>query len=145
MQKILLKVILLSCKICQNVKYQRYPQNPEIGKMSTPNRTGKILHVYIFSTDNNNYHTCIKKFLKFATVQSIPSMPIIDIKESLMRIMNIYKDTKGLVCNNEKCLKFFAVKSLLNDHFNVSKFTVPQQHRIINGQVRNTFRSQSLN
>lgn len=51
-------------------------------------------NAYIFSTDQENNLSCIDKFSKFITVQSIQSRPIIDIKESLIRIMKFFKENR---------------------------------------------------
>lgn len=131
----MLKEIVRNCKICQEAKYQRHPPNPGIGRTPIPSKPGEILHVDIFSTDRKYYLTCIDKFSKFALVQSIPSRSIVDIKEPLIRIMNFFKDTKSLVCDNEKSLNSNTIKALLKDHFNVSIFTTPPHHSTTNGQI----------
>lgn len=68
-------------------------------------------------------------------VQSIPTRSIIDLKEPIIKIMNIFKDTKYLICDNEKSLNSNTIKALLQDHFNVSIYTTPPHHSTTNGQV----------
>lgn len=46
MRKIL-KEIIHNCKIYQEAKYQRHPQNPEIGKTPIPNKPNVSFQMYL--------------------------------------------------------------------------------------------------
>lgn len=127
--------IITNCSICNEAKYQRHPPREEIGKTPIPSYTGEILHIDIYSTDKVHFITCLDKFSKFASVSEIKSRAIVDIKEPLLQILNFFKDTKIIVCDNEKSFNSQTIKTLLRDYFKIDIFTIPPFHSTTNGQV----------
>ncbi|CAD7001688.1 unnamed protein product [Ceratitis capitata] len=131
----MLKEIVSNCKICHEAKYQRHPPKPEIGLTPIPSYPGEILHVDIYSTDKTHFLTTIDKFSKFAIVFPIKSRAIVDIKEPIYELLNFYKNTKVLVCDNERSLNSETIKAILKNHFGVTIYTTPPAHSTTNGQV----------
>lgn len=130
-----LREMITNCRVCNESKYKRHPPRVEIGKTPIPSYAGEILHVDIYSTDKLHFLTCLDKYSKFAAVFPIKSRAIIDIKEPLIEIINFFKDTKTIVCDNEKSFNSQTIKTLLRNHFKIEIFTIPPFHSTSNGQV----------
>lgn len=130
-----LQEIIRNCKICKEGKYQRHPKKIKIGKTSIPNYPGEILHMDIYSTDNKLFLTCIDKFSKFVIVKQIASRSIVDIKPKILEILNIFKNTKSLVCDNEKSLISHTIRALVRNEFGAEIHTTAPLHSTSNGQI----------
>lgn len=50
-------------------------------------------------------------------------------------MLNFYKDTKTIVCDNEKALNSQTIKSLIKNNFGANIFATPPMHSTSNGQV----------
>lgn len=130
-----LKEIISTCKICKEAKYLRHPLMQKIGRSPIPSYPGEILHVDIYNTDRQYFLTSIDKFSKFAVVHPIPSRAIVDLKVPLINILNLFHNTRTLVCDNEKAFCSETIKTLIRNQFNVELFTIPPAHSVSNGQV----------
>lgn len=130
-----LKEITANCKICRLAKYQRHPKKHEIAETPIPSFPGEILHVDIYNTDKKFYLTCLDKFSKFAIVKPIPSRAIVDVKPALLEILNFYKGTETIVCDNEKSLTSQTIRSLIKNNFGANIYATPPMHSTSNGQV----------
>lgn len=130
-----LKEIVSSCAICKEAKYQRHPPKPKIGKTPVPTYSGEIIHIDIYSTAGSHFLTCVDKFSKFAVIKRIKSRAIIDVKEPILELLNLFKDTKTIVCDNEKAFTSESITSLLRDHFGITMYNTPPFHSVTNGQV----------
>ena len=130
-----LKVITANCKTCRKAKYQRHPQKQQTGETPVPSYPGQILHIDIYNTDKKFFLTCLDKFSKFAVVKPIASRAIIDIKPALIEILNFFKNTETIVCDNEKSLNSQTIKSFIKNHFGAEIFTTPPLHSSSNGQI----------
>ena len=131
----LLKEIVSSCKICQEAKYERHPKKQHIGETPVPSYVGEILHIDIYNTDKKYFLTCVDKFSKFAISKPICSRAIVDIKPALLEILNLFKDTRIIVCDNEKSLNSQTIKSLVKNNFGADIYATPPLHSSSNGQV----------
>jgi len=113
----------------------RYSTLQKIGKSPIPSYPGEILHIDIYNTDKQYFLTCIDKFSKFAVVSAIASRSIVDIKVSLINVLNLFHNTTTVVRDNEKAFCSETIKTLLMNQFGVKLFTIPPAHSVSNGQV----------
>lgn len=127
--------VVANCKICSKAKYNRHPEKHIIGETIVPSYAGEILHVDIYSTDRKHFLTCVDKFSKFAVVQPIQSRTIVDVKEPILQLMNIFPETKTFFCDNERSLNSETIKTILKNRFNVQIVNSPPLHSTSNGQV----------
>lgn len=130
-----LKEITHNCKICRSGKYQRHPNKQEIGETPIPSYPGEILHIDIYNTDKKFFLTCIDKFSKFAIVKPIASRAIIDVKPVIIEILNFFKETKTIICDNERSFNSETIKTLIKNNFGAEIYTTPPMHSSSNGQV----------
>lgn len=65
-----------NCRVC--AKYIRHNKQ-EMCQTPLPFYVGEMLHIDVSSTDIKYFLTRIDKFSKFAIVQTIPSLTIIDL------------------------------------------------------------------
>jgi len=130
-----LKQIIANCKTCREAKYERHPKKHHLAETPIPHYIGEILHVDIYNTDKKFFLTCIDKFSKFAVVKPILSRAIIDIKPALLETLNFFKDTKIIVCDNEKSLNSQTIKALVKSNFGSDIHATPPLHSSSNGQV----------
>lgn len=130
-----IKKFVSNCKICVESKYQRHPKRQIMKCTPLPKYPGEILHMDIYSTQNNYFLTCIDKFSKYALVEQIDSRSIVDIKIPLTKIIGFFKNPKTLVTDNEPSLCSNVIQSLIRDHFGMSHHKVPAMHSTSNGQV----------
>lgn len=127
--------VVSNCKICKTAKYNRHPQKQILGETPIPSYVGEILHIDIYSTNKKYFLTCIDKFSKFAIVQPIASRTIIDIQSAILQLVNFYRHTKTIYCDNEPSIKSETIKSLLNNQYNIQIVNAPPLHSTSNGQV----------
>jgi len=59
----------------------------------------------------------------------------VDIKPALIEILNFYKDTTTIVCDNEKALNSQTIKSIVKNNFGADIYATPPMHSGSNGQV----------
>jgi len=130
-----LKTIVANCKTCSESKYNRRPKKVNVGQTPIPSNPGEILHIDIFSTDNQHFLSCLDKFTKFAIILPINSRSILDVKIPLLKIVNFFPNAKTIICDNEKAFNSQTIKSLLANHFGIKIFPVPPAHSVSNGQV----------
>lgn len=130
-----LKGIAASCKICHTAKYQRHPRKQSLQETPIPTRPGEILHIDIYSTDKKFFLTCIDKFSKFAITAPIPTRAIVDVKPVFMQILNLFMDTRIIICDNEKSFTSETIRSLVKNHFGADIKAMPPMHSTSNGQV----------
>lgn len=130
-----LKEIISNCKICRVAKYRRHPLKHKIAETPIPSAPGEILHVDIYNTDKKFFLTCLDKFSKFAIVKPILSRAMVDVKPAMIEILNFYKVTKTIVCDNEKSLNSETIKLLVKNNFGADIHATPPMHSTSNGQV----------
>lgn len=130
-----LKAFVSKCRICKENKYQRRPQQHPLGPTPIPNYPGEILHLDIYNTGKKYFITCIDKFSKYAVVKAIASRNTTDIKNPLIEIISQFNNPKLIVTDNEGAFTSNIIRSMLQNEFNISLFTVPALHSQSNGQV----------
>lgn len=131
----LLKHIIATCKTCQEAKYSRHPQKQQIAETPIPSSIGEILHVDIYSTNKLFFLTCLNKFSKFAVVKPIASRAIIDVKPAFLETLNLFGNTRVVVCDNEKSFNSETVRTLIKKNFGADIYAIPPLHSTSNGQV----------
>lgn len=127
--------VVANCKTCSKAKYNRHPEKHVIGETIVPSYAGEILHIDIYSTDKKHFLTCVDKFSKFAVVQPIATRTILDIREPILQLMNIFPNTKIVYCDNERSFNSETIRSILKNSFNVEIVNSPPLHSTSNGQV----------
>jgi len=105
--------IVANCRVCSLAKYDRHPKKQMLGETPIPSYAGELLHVDVFSTDQKYFLTCVDKFSKFAVVQPICSRAIVDIKDPILQLINIFPNIKTIYCDNERSLNSETIKTIL--------------------------------
>jgi len=95
---------------------------------------GEILHIDIFSTDKKHFLTCLDKLSKFAVVQPIASRTIIDIQSAILQLLNFFRRTKTIHCDNEPAIKSETIRTL-KQKYDIQAVNAPPLHSTSNGQV----------
>jgi len=127
--------VVVNCKTCQKAKYDRHPQKQILGETPSPSYTGELLHIDIFSTDKKYFLTCVDKLSKFSIVQPIASRTIADVQTAILQLINFYRRTKTIYCDNEPSIKSETIKTLLSNQFDIQIVNAPPHHSTSNGQV----------
>jgi len=127
--------VVTNCKMCTTAMYDRHPKKQELRVTPIPSYVGKMLHIYIFSTDKNLFLTCIGKFSKFATVQPIVSRAIVDVKIPIIQLINLFPKTKTIYCDNEASFSSETITSLLKNQYGIDLVNSPSLRSSSNGQT----------
>jgi len=126
--------VVAKCKICQKANYDRHLQEQILGETPIPSYTGVLLHIDIYSTDKKIFLTCVDKLWKFSIVQPIASRTIVYVQTAISQLINFYRRTKTIYCDNEPSIKSETIKTLLRNQFNIQIVNAAPHHSTSNGQ-----------
>jgi len=102
--------VVANCNTCQKEKYDRHPQKQILGETPIPSYTGELLHIDMFLQIKNTF-------------------------ANIFQLINFYRRTKTIYCDNKPSIKSETIKSLLSNQFNIEIVNAPPHHSTSNGQV----------
>ncbi len=78
---------------------------------------------------------CVNPNVVNGLLCELPTLALIKDDYPIYELLNFYKNTKVLVCDNERSLNSETIKAILKNHFGVTIYTTPPAHSTTNGQV----------
>lgn len=103
-----------NCTVCQQVKYERHPEQYKLKLTPTAKEPFDIVHMDIFSIGRQKYLTAIDIFSKFVMYEPLESHNIADIASAYVKLISHYKLPKQIVTDNQFDVTLF--KDLLKIH-----------------------------
>lgn len=89
--------IIRTCETCLKLKYDRHPQKIPFQITETPLKPLDIVHIDIYTINNNYNLTIIDKFSKFAAAYPIPNRNCINVVKSLKHFISQFGIPRKLV------------------------------------------------
>lgn len=89
--------IIKNCEVCLTLKYDRQPQKPPLEVPETPCKPMDIIHIDIYTINNNYNLTLIDKFSKFACAYPIPNRTCINVVTSMKQFFSLFGIPKKLI------------------------------------------------
>lgn len=88
-----------NCEKCQTLKYDRNPPKLKYQKPETSSKPLEILHIDLYSINNNQMLTILDKFSKFATAYTLMNRASVTVLKSLKTYISQYGIPEKLICD----------------------------------------------
>ena len=117
-----------SCDICEKTKYGRHKPYSPLIITETASKPFQIVHIDVFTFDNQNYLTLVDAFTKFAQAIPIEGKTAINVSNALIKYFSSFGIPEKLILDNAREFNNETVKEILNLHKIKIHFTTPYHH-----------------
>lgn len=123
-----------NCERCQLLKYDRAPPKLKYEIPETPKIPLDILHIDLYSINNNQILTILDKFSKFAAAYTLPNRTTLSVTKSFQMFLRQYGIPKKVVCDQGSEFTGNIFKDFCNQ-YNINLHVTSFQQTSSNGPV----------
>ena len=122
------------CDICNRTKYDRHPLVNKLQETPIPQGPYDILHVDIFSIENQYFLTSVDKFSKYAKIIPIESKNTTHVEPAFWTILTFFVIPTSICMDNEAAFSSPPIRRRLMD-LGVQIYLTPSHHSECNEMV----------